>query len=169
MNIWFSFAFTSSRFSRSVKIAKDISIGSNLDTYSAIEIGWTSEFFLSSSLSFSLFLHSSFLFTFIHAIREQARNFTRISPPSNLHNEQSRDDLNFESEEQTPCITQTKLLDESVNIAEASASKFVINLNSATMYISNSTRWSFIEIVFLLRQEEISFFQCFSRATFQKY
>lgn len=79
-----------------------------------------------------------------------------FSPPSNLHNEQSRGDLNFESEEQTPCITQTKLLDESVNMAEsgASASKFVINLNSAAVYISSGARWPLIEIIFLPRQGE---------------
>lgn len=112
----------------------------------------------------SLFLHPHLLSIFIHAIREQARNFARTSPPpppaSNLHNEQSRGDLNFESEEQTPCITQTKLLDESVNMAEvgASASKFVINLNSAAVYISSGARWPLIEIIFLAKGRERQWF-----------
>jgi len=160
--IWFSFALTSPRFrdSRSISLERYINWFQSVRHLQRYR-NWLNERVLSFSFSLPLSLFLSFfpvisppiLFVHFHTRDPRTRaQFYSHFPPSNLHNEQSRGDLNFESEEQTPRITQTKLLDESVNMAEAGASKFLINLNSATMYISSSARWSFIEIIFLSRQ-----------------
>lgn len=145
MIIWFSFALTSPRFrdSRSISLERYINWFQSVRHLQRYR-NWLNERVLSFSFSLPLSLFLSFfpvispptLFVHFHTRDPRTRaQFYSHFPPSNLHNEQSRGDLNFESEEQTPRITQTKLLDESVNMAEAGASKFLINLKTLLLCI----------------------------------